>query len=225
GGRGRGRPRPPPPPRDARPSGSWWTRDRGRARRSARRARSGPRARGRRSRTSPAPTRLAPPSTRSRPRTRAGSPAAPPHGPPGSSGRPPRGRPRAAGPRSRRPPQHAEGVVLVHLREDGVGKAEAVDPPAPLGRDGGRRVVEVLVLGLEEPVVDLVELVLEDLLRVALAVGGRHGIGPEEDPVLVLLGELPRGARLAAQLSDARSDLDRHVGQLVEGGGHEGQVL
>ncbi len=58
-----------------------------------------------------------------------------------------------------------------------------------------------------------------------LAVGRRHGVGPEEDTVLVSLEELPRSARLAAQLPDARPQLHGHVGELVEGGGHEGQVL
>ena len=56
---------------------------------------------------------------------------------------------------SRVQPQQPRGVVVVHLPQDAVGQAEAVDPPAALRRHRRRRVVEVLVLGLEEAEVDL----------------------------------------------------------------------
>src|SRR3989454_8468293 len=38
-------------------------------------------------------------------------------------------------------------VFVVDFAQNPLGQAETVDPPAPLGRDGRRRVIEVLVLG------------------------------------------------------------------------------
>src|SRR4051812_28667850 len=126
---------------------------------------------------------------------------------------------------SSREPQDAGGVVVVDLLQDRLRQAQAVDPPASLGRDGRGRVIEVLVLRLQEPVVDLVERIVEDLLRVVVAVRRRHRVRAEEDAVLVLLEELPRRARLPAQLADAGPDLDRRVRELVQGLAHEGEVL
>src|SRR4051812_12539731 len=57
---------------------------------------------------------------------------------------------------SARQAEDARGVVVVDLLQDRLGKAEPVDPPPPLRGDRRRRVVEVLVLRLQEPVVDLV---------------------------------------------------------------------
>ena len=52
--------------------------------------------------------------------------------------------------------EHARRVVVVDLLQDAIRQPEPVDPPAALRRDARGRVVEVLVLALEEPVVDLV---------------------------------------------------------------------
>ena len=122
-------------------------------------------------------------------------------------------------------PQQALGVLVVDLLQDAFGQRNAVDAPAPLRRHRGGRVVEVLVVRLEEAVVDLVEQVVEDLLRGRVPLGGRDRVRAEEDPVLVGLEELPRGARLAAELPDARPELDGEVRKPVERLRDEGEVL
>src|SRR6185295_17140251 len=149
--------------------------------------------------------RTARPTMRRRPRPGA-SCVRPSPGPPGTR-EPPRERPGRLPKRgrrrgSRRESHQACGVPFVDLLQDALGKTEAVDPPAALRRHRSGGVVEVLVLRLEEAVVDLVELVVEDLLRVLVALGRRDGVGPEEDPVLVLVEEFPRRPRLTPKLAD-----------------------
>src|SRR5918993_808135 len=111
-------------------------------------------------------------------------------------------------------PQQARGVLPVDFAQNPVGQPQPVNLPAPLRGFGRRGVVEVLVLGLKEPVVDFVQLVAEDLLRRLEAVG--HGVGAEENSVLIPVEELTRGAGLAPKLADARADLDRGVPVAVE---------
>src|SRR6185295_19001027 len=74
-------------------------------------------------------------------------------------------------------PEDPSGIRVVHFAQDLIGQTEAVDAPAALRRNACRCVVEVLVLGFEKAVVDLVQLVAEHLLRILVAV--RNGVGPE----------------------------------------------
>src|SRR4051812_26924580 len=61
--------------------------------------------------------------------------------------------------------QQARGVAVVELPQDSIRKAQAINIPAPLRRLLGGRVREILILGLEEAVVDLIQRVAEQLLR------------------------------------------------------------
>jgi hypothetical protein len=51
-------------------------------------------------------------------------------------------------------PEDALGILVIHLAEDRFGQAKTVDSPPTLRRDTRRRVVEVLILGFEEAVID-----------------------------------------------------------------------
>src|SRR5882757_1316034 len=100
---------------------------------------------------------------------------------------------------------------------------DAIDLPAPLRWGLRRSVVEVLVIGLQKSKVDLVELVIEYLLWELVAMRSR--VGPEQNPVLILLKECPRRSRLAAQLPNARSNVDVHVLEPVQIFGDVGEIL
>src|SRR5947199_4583497 len=110
--------------------------------------------------------------------------------------------------------QQTHGILRIDLLEDRFGKTEAVNPPSSLRRHGRRCVVEVLVFGFEKPVVDLVKLIVEDLLRRLFSAWNR--VGAEHDAVLKALDELVGSSRLSAQFSDAGRNLDVHVGMAVE---------
>lgn len=114
-------------------------------------------------------------------------------------------------------------VVVVDLLQDGWRQADAVDLPAALGRDWGGRVVEILVFGFEEAVVDVVELVAKDLLRSLDSVG--DGVGAEDDAVLILFEELAGGPRLTTELAYSGCDVNVQVGVFVESGAYVAEVF
>src|SRR5437870_1369583 len=106
--------------------------------------------------------------------------------------------------------EDAARVVPIYLPENLVGQTDAVDPPAPLRRDGAGRVIEILVLRLQETEVTTKHLRPQVLLRKLFAgIGCR--IGAEQDAVLIALEEPPRRAWLPPQLADARADLDVQI--------------
>src|SRR5436190_9661344 len=88
---------------------------------------------------------------------------------------------------------HALGVAVINLFQRLVGQEQAVDPPATLAGRLLRTVAEILVVGFQKAVVQLV---------------GRQagaGIDPEQNAVGVAQEEAPRSVRLAAQLGQARA--------------------
>ena len=95
--------------------------------------------------------------------------------------------------------QFPRGICVIHLAQDLIRQMDPVDTPSPLWRNVRRSIVKILIVGFQESIVDLVESVVEYLLRRIVAV--RCRIGAEEDSVLILLKEGTRGPRLAAQFS------------------------
>jgi hypothetical protein len=64
----------------------------------------------------------------------------------------------------RRKAQEPSGILPVDLMEHLFRQPNAINTPTSLRRDGRRDVVEVLVIGFEEPVIDLVQVIAEELL-------------------------------------------------------------
>src|SRR5262245_52239480 len=95
--------------------------------------------------------------------------------------------------------QDALGVLVVELLQNLIRQAKTVDSPAALRRYGRGRVVEVLVLGLEEPEIDPIQGITERLLRCVPP--ARHGVGAEEHAILVLVEEFLRCPRLTSELA------------------------
>src|SRR5215204_7236341 len=87
----------------------------------------------------------------------------------------------------RRQGQQPHGILRVDLLQHRIGQSDAINPPAALRRYRSGAVLEVIVLRFEEAEVERVQLVA-------------YAIGAEQDPVLVLVEEPTRGARLAPQL-------------------------
>src|SRR3984957_816722 len=109
--------------------------------------------------------------------------------------------------------QKSNRVFVVDLFQDWVGQADSVDaPPALRGYRRGS-IVEVLVFGFKETVVDLVEFITVNLLWSVGAI--RNGVRTEEDAILIFVEEFARCARLAAEFADACSHFDRHVWKAI----------
>src|ERR1039458_10266359 len=95
-----------------------------------------------------------------------------------------------------------------------LGQLDSVNAPSPLGRHARRRVVKVFVVRFKEPEIDLVQLLVEDLLRKFVSV--RHRIGSEKNSILATFEELAGGWGRAAQFTDARPNLHAHVRKPVK---------
>lgn len=96
---------------------------------------------------------------------------------------------------------------MVDFVERLVRQADAVDFPAAHGADGiGWAVVKVLVKGFQEA-----EVVGVDVLGVRVG----DPVRAKDNPVLMADEEFPRRVGLAAQLVDARGDVDVHVRMAV----------
>src|ERR1044072_3114763 len=111
-------------------------------------------------------------------------------------------------------PQAPRRVFGVDLLQNLIRQADSVNTPAPLRRDGGWSVVEVLILRLEKAVIDLVQLVAEDLLRRFLSM--RCRVCGKQNPVLVLIKKFACQAWLPAEFADTSSDIDGHVWITIE---------
>src|ERR1700733_1388756 len=85
------------------------------------------------------------------------------------------------------------------------------------------RVIEVLIIGLEESIINLVEFVVENLLRKLVTV--RRSVRSKQNPVLILVEESPRSPRLPPQLANTRSDVNVHVRKAVEAFGYIGKIF
>src|ERR1035437_5801942 len=109
----------------------------------------------------------------------------------------------------RRNGHQPRGILPIYFAQDLFRQSDARDPPTALWRYGRRGVVEILIFGFKEPVVDLVERFAEDLLRRG---GTGMGGGGEHNPVLEFIEELARHPRLAGQVAGAGGDVDAHVG-------------
>src|ERR1044072_9248201 len=81
--------------------------------------------------------------------------------------------------------QQARGDFVVDLLQNLIRQADSVNTPAPLRRNRSWSVVEVLILGFEKAVIDLVQLVAEDLLRRFVSM--RCRVCGKQNPVLVLI--------------------------------------
>src|ERR1700680_392550 len=92
--------------------------------------------------------------------------------------------------------QQTKGVAVIHFLQNGVRQVNAVNAPAALRRYFGRGVIKILVLSLQEAVVNLVQLIVEHLLRKLVAM--RSGIGSEKNAVLIFVKEFTGGSRLTA---------------------------
>src|SRR5690242_17764839 len=103
-------------------------------------------------------------------------------------------------------PQQPSRVLVVHLLQNRVAQLNSVDLPAALRRNLRRRVIEVLIVALEEAVVDLVQGIAKYLLGKLIAVGS--SVRAEHDPVLILIEKPAGGTRLAAEFANAGSDVN-----------------
>src|SRR6266581_5101665 len=110
--------------------------------------------------------------------------------------------------------QQPTRVFVVNLAENCVRQINPVNSPTTLRRYFRRSVVEIFVFGFKEPEIDLIQLVIEDLLRKFVTVRSR--IRGEQNPVLVLVEEFASSDRLASQFADARGNIDEHVGKAVK---------
>ena len=86
-------------------------------------------------------------------------------------------------------------VFVIDFFQNGLGQFDAVDFPSALRWNLRGRIVKVFVVSFKKAVIDLVQLVVEYLLREFIAVRSR--IRSEENPVLILVEKLARGAGLA----------------------------
>ena len=94
--------------------------------------------------------------------------------------------------------RHRSSVLLPRLRS--LSRA-----PEALRWHLCRRVVEVLVVGLEKPHIDRIQVVAEDLLRRLVPVG--HGVGAEKHAVLIAIEEATGCTWLPAELADPGANL------------------
>src|SRR5215510_15818239 len=110
--------------------------------------------------------------------------------------------------------EQSRRIVVVNLLQDLVGQPDAVNLPAALRRSEARGVIEVFIERLQKTEIGLEHGRLQILLRNFLAVW--RGVGAEHDAVLVILEELARASRLAAQLAEPGADLHAQIGIPVE---------
>src|SRR5579871_1907975 len=96
--------------------------------------------------------------------------------------------------------QFTSCVPVVDLTQDRLRQIDAIDAPTTLWRYVRRSVVEVFVICLQKPIVDLIEFVIENLLRILITM--RIGISPKQNPVLIPVKESSRRARLPSQLAN-----------------------
>src|SRR4029077_16077914 len=119
--------------------------------------------------------------------------------------------------------QQSRGVVTIDLPLNGVRQIDTVNPPASLRRYLRWSIVEVFILGFQKAIVDLIQLIVEHLLRELVTM--RRRVGRKQNPVLVLVEKLSRSKRLAAEFSDASRHVHVHVRKPVEVLGDILQVL
>src|SRR6266700_2930037 len=97
--------------------------------------------------------------------------------------------------------QQPTRVFVVNLAENCVRQINPVNSPTALRRYFRRSVIEIFVFGFKEPEINLIQLVVEDLLRKFVTVRSR--VRGEQNPVLVLVEEFARGYRLPPEFADA----------------------
>src|SRR5258706_2942596 len=110
--------------------------------------------------------------------------------------------------------EHARGVIVIHLVQNGIRQPNSVDAPAPLGGYGGGRVVEIFVLSFEETKVAAEHSRLQILLRKRLSPG--RSIGAKQDSVLVTIEKFPRSAGLPAEFAQPRADFDVQIRPTIQ---------
>src|ERR1700756_4837086 len=110
--------------------------------------------------------------------------------------------------------QYPRGVLVVLLLENRLRQPNPINSPAALGRDSSWSVVEVFVFGFEKTKIDLVQLVVENLLRELVTMRGR--IGAKKNAVLIFVEKLTRSSGLASKFSDARRQVNEHVRIAIE---------
>ena len=95
-----------------------------------------------------------------------------------------------------------------------LGQFNAIYPPAPLRRYLRRSIVEILVIGLEEPIINFVQLSVKHLLRKFVTM--RRGIGPKENSVLITIKKSALSSGLAPQFADTCGGVHSHIGKAIE---------
>src|SRR6266481_10112444 len=98
-----------------------------------------------------------------------------------------------------------------------------IDPPAPLWRYFRRSVVKILILGFQKAVINLIQFVIEHLLRKLFAVRGC--IRTKQDAVLIFVKKLPGSTRLPPQFADPCCSVHGHIGKSIEVVGYVLQVF
>src|ERR1700730_17340506 len=110
--------------------------------------------------------------------------------------------------------QQTRRVAVIHFLQNGVRQVNAVNAPAALRRYFGRGVIEILVLGFQKAVVNLVQLIVKHLLRKLVPMRSR--ISSEKNTVLILVEEFTARQRLTAYFPRSCGDIDGHVGKAVK---------
>src|SRR6476646_11699216 len=85
--------------------------------------------------------------------------------------------------------QKPSRILVVDFLQEFIRQSYSINPPAALRRYWGRRVVEILVLRLQEAKVNLIKLIYEHLLRRIRSI--RHGVCAKNDSILIFFEKLP----------------------------------
>src|SRR3954452_9883760 len=84
-------------------------------------------------------------------------------------------------------PKHSLRILVIDLPQDLLRKRETVDSPPSLRWHTRRCVVEILILGFKEPVIDVIQVLAEHLLRRFRT--ERNRVGPKQNSILVFVEE------------------------------------
>src|ERR1041385_2932672 len=114
----------------------------------------------------------------------------------------------------RRKVQQANGIFVINLFQNRLGQLNAIDFPAALRRNLGWSVIEILIIGFKETIVDLVQLVVEDLLRKLIAMERR--VCAEKNAVLIFVEEAACTPWLPPKFADPGGNINAHVWKAVE---------
>src|ERR1051326_4984168 len=104
---------------------------------------------------------------------------------------------------SRCKPKQACGILAVYLAQNALRQPDSVNSPSPLRGNRRRRVVEILILGFQKAVINLIQGIDKNLLRRIRSV--RHRVCSKKNPILISVKKLSRHPRLSAEFTDPGS--------------------